>query len=174
MSHIILGLDTSSVVTGWAKIEWTGKEVRWIDSGTFRVIPSRPLGQRLHDFRERVDQLLGFHPSPTVMAIEKSHIRFIKTAVTLAKFIGIAEELAWAHGLRETAEINASRVRRLIGSKSKEETQKIVNEKFGLKITILDESDALAVAWASPSEIRKWEPRKPRKKPPVSIEGGLK
>lgn len=161
---IILGLDTSSEITGWAKIEWTGTVVRYLESGTFRVIASRPLANRLHDFRGKVSDLLHNHPIPTHVAIEKSHIRFINTAVTLAKFVGMAEELSFSYGCGEALELVANKVRRLIGSKSKEQTKEIVQKKFGVETDLLDESDALAVAWASLSELRKREAKKAAEK----------
>jgi Holliday junction resolvasome RuvABC endonuclease subunit len=163
----ILALDTSSQITGWAIVDWNeGYEVPMVAPfyGSFKLKEKGSIGQRLYLFRGSVMMLIDKY-SPQVLAIEQSHVKFRQTAIVLAKFVGCAEELSVCTLLQDAVLLTAGSVRRLIESKDKDDTKRVVSEKFHIDLSKhpLDVSDAIALGWAAPSKLRLVSGRKAEK-----------
>lgn len=159
----VAGFDTSSRTTGWAVVEWRGpdEEPTVLGLGAFELKQGSSNSERLHEFRQHVIHVVDQH-KPTRVAVEQVFVRFLQTAVVLAKFVAIVEQYAVEATGVPAILATANKVRRMIGSKDKEETLRIVNEKFGVQIpeNELDISDALALAWVSMGVGRSLKSRK--------------
>lgn len=154
----ILSLDTSSQITGWAVVDWNESDIISMAApfyGSFKLKASGSIGQRLALFRGSVMMLIDKY-SPQVIAVEQSHVKFMQTAIVLAKFVGCAEELSVCMLQKDAVLLTAGSVRRLIVSKDKDDTKRIVAEKFNIDLSDhpLDVSDAIALGWAAPSKLR--------------------
>lgn len=163
MNFTILGLDTASEYTGWAVLRKRSGSPHIRAHGTLYIKPDRgkklrPMGERLDDFQKGLEALFRKF-RPTHAAIEQHHIRFAKAAVTLFRFIGVAELTAYRRTKKPVIMLTPSKIRSEIRAKDKAHVRRVVNDHFGLEIPeeFDDEADAVAVAWAALAQARKME-----------------
>lgn len=159
----ILGLDTSSSRTGFSVIraDLGGREkVEFLKHGSFSLNPKDCVGKRIVEFRDHLRGLIKKH-KPHVVAAEMHHIRFVKTAKTLLKFMGIVVSEAYDATGVELDEISQRTIRSVLGCKSrtrkeaKEEVRQILERDHGIEVENDDESDAVAVALIAAGRLRK-------------------
>jgi Holliday junction resolvasome RuvABC endonuclease subunit len=158
----ILGLDTSSVRTGYAVVQIDlrkRKKIEFLDHGSFQV-GKGGIGERLVRFQKEIRRILERN-KPDTAAIERHHLRFVKTAQTLFKFAGVAITEAAAATSREVDEINQETIRSVLGcvprtrKEAKEEIMRILRDDYGVEVENDDEGDAVAVAIVGAGRLRK-------------------
>lgn len=153
----VLGLDSATFVTGWAVINADGPSGSGFTLGPYGriLIPKRrTIGDRLVQFRDLFSELLDTH-KPDRVYYEDTYIRFIKAARPLIKVTGIIEMVVWEKMNEEALYLHPSSVRNMIGCTSKAGARDWILRQFGVSIPKekLDESDAIAVAWAGAKEL---------------------
>ena len=162
----VLAFDSASNRTGWAVFDNVGRGPVLVEFGAIQVSKHWGIGKKLFTLDEEIDELLSKY-QPKYVAIEKVHVgKFANAALAIGKVVGTIERQAHNWDCK-TVYLEANKVRRLIGNKAKrgkhkEETQRIVNEKFDLELTTEteDEADAIALGWVSFTEIRKQKGKK--------------
>jgi len=165
----ILGLDSSSGVTGWALLEtdFTARS-KILKTGKFTTKSHigkklRPMAERLVDFHLSLVALFE-DTRPDYVAFEAHHIAKLKAAMTILKFMGVGLRTARAYTHKEVIEISPAEIRSDLRCKGKREEAKeavrvTVNKMFGLTIEKGQEdiSDAVAVAIVATGRVRQLE-----------------
>ncbi len=148
---IILGLDVSSVSTGYAILKH-GRLYKRLDIyyGLMKFSSKSPHPERLSLFREQLQDIL-IAVEPDVVSIEDVFVgRNAKTSILLGKYSGVACEVVYTTLGIEPIIIDNKAVKKIIGSKDKEDTFRIITEKFNLNDFVFgqmhDVTDALATA----------------------------
>ena len=83
----VLGLDISSVSTGWAVLE---TPLKLIDYGLITCDVDLNLGQKLSKFDSDLNAILERHPDVSWVGIEDTYNNNTVTMKTLSKFAGVA------------------------------------------------------------------------------------
>lgn len=159
----VVAFDQSSGRTGWAVFDNVGRGPTLVAYGSIKLGSKWTAGHKLFAFDEEVCELLKKY-QPKWVVYESPHVRFPAAGIAIGKIVGIIERQAydWRCGC---IGLTATSVRRLIGNKvrtkgdaKKIETRRIVCEKFNIELPDdknYDESDAIALGWASFAEIRR-------------------
>lgn len=161
----LLALDVSGKRTGWAVLLIGDGPPVLQEYGVIQIVAGWPVGRRLFYFHKKLERVISAHV-PDRVIIEQGFIRFIKTAMTLFKFLGIAHYWAQAVTEQEPLFMTATEVRGALKTKDKEETLALMNKRFGinLKEHELDESDAIALGWVGYSKLLSERRKKAKKK----------
>jgi crossover junction endodeoxyribonuclease RuvC len=155
---ILIALDPSSEINGYGLLSWDGKEPVLLQHGTIRLKKGRPIERRLFDLRQETESILSLKGAVvTHFAIERAFGgRFPAATLALGRLDGVLRELCWEITGKPAITLAANEVRRIIGSKTKATTKKIVEERFGIDLTgePYDTSDAIALGWAALSRAK--------------------
>jgi len=149
---IILGLDVSSRLTGWAVMKHGRFYKReGIDYGIIKGHPKLGQAERLSLFRAELEDLI-IRNSPDVISIEDAFFaRNYKTYKVLCRFGGVAMETCRTIGNVEPLIVPVKLLRTVWGTQVKEEIFNKVTTKYKLKELNFkkhnDITDAIAIAW---------------------------
>lgn len=117
MKLIILSLDVSTVSTGWCL--FNGHSI--FKFGSIKIKNNVDIHERMVIFRDKVEELIK-NFSPTEVVIEDVWVgKNPKTAKTLAKFCGIAEEAACRFTNTKPIIIENTKVKQFFKCKTKDE-----------------------------------------------------
>jgi Holliday junction resolvasome RuvABC endonuclease subunit len=150
-----LGLDISTVSTGWAVLAdppETPNEPKLIDYGCIDFKYSEKISSRIMIFREAIKGILKLNPDVKYVIIEDTYIaKNPKTTKQLNRFAGVAIEAVMSESsdmlvLCVTAMTVRSAIRPGIKT-GKEDIYKIMREWHNLPIVPDDITDAIADAW---------------------------
>jgi crossover junction endodeoxyribonuclease RuvC len=147
---IVLGVDPSTVATGFGLLEGDSRSARRISSGVIRPSRRAPLSDRLKEIHLQLRSLLEQTP-PDILVIESTFLhRNVKTALALGQARGVILLAASLTGTPVT-EYSASEIKRSAvgyGAASKEQVGLMMTRILGLpNAPAEDEADALAAAW---------------------------
>ncbi|MCP4131566.1 MAG: crossover junction endodeoxyribonuclease RuvC [bacterium] len=143
----ILGIDPGYGILGWSIIE---KDFNLIDFGTIETKSSEEIAERLVDIHKQLSAIISLY-SPSTVAIEKLFFaKNTKTAIDVAKTIGVILLTIKIAGL-DYAEYTPSQVKQAMtgfGRASKEQMQVMIQRLFNIKEIPKpdDAADALAIA----------------------------
>lgn len=147
---LILGLDPSTVATGWALLSVDGGDESVIASGVFQPVCEGSFEELLLSAFHWTREVIEVH-GPDVLAIETPFFKLnARTLATLAG-LGAAFRLAAALDGLDVAPITPSARCTAVGcagNASKRQVQYAVNAVYGLDLVDTDESDAVAIAAA--------------------------
>ena len=147
---IVLGVDPSTVATGWGILEGDSRHARALSYGVLRPSPRAPLRERLRVIHEGLTRVLE-ETRPEIVAIESAFLhRNVKTALALGQVRGVVL-LAAAQLRIEHEEYSALEIKRAAvgyGTAKKDQVGRMIKSLFGLQeVPREDEADALATAW---------------------------
>ena len=147
---IVLGVDPSTVATGWGILDGDSRAARAVDYGVIRPASRLPLERRLHTIHAALAEILG-RIRPEVLAIESAfHHRNAKTALALGQVRGVVLLAATQHDV-EFEEYSAMEIKRSAvgyGAAGKDQVAHMMARILGLGETpAADAADALATAW---------------------------
>ncbi len=147
----VLGIDPGLRTSGYAVIDWQGRQLKVIDAGTIRAETSLPLAQRLSQIYRDIDALLDEQPVDA-LAIEElyAHYKHPRTAILMGHARGVFLLAAAQHDLPVYG-FSATRVKKSLtgsGRAGKEQMQLAVTTQLGLKTMPkpADVADAIAIA----------------------------
>jgi crossover junction endodeoxyribonuclease RuvC len=147
---IVLGVDPSTVATGWGILEGDSRRARVLAFGVLKPPGRRPLPERLHYIHSGLVEVLGGTPVDVVVLESAFLARNVKTAFALGQVRGIVMLAAEQAGL-PTDEYAALEVKRAAvgyGAADKEQVAHMMMRILGLtECPGPDEADALATAW---------------------------
>lgn len=128
----ILGLDVSSVSTGWGLIE----DDKLIEFGKINPMQKMSHAQKLHLFDVELTKLMAKH-KPDLIAIEDVvHVASISTMKILARFNGIAIKVAYSHNQKEPTLVEPTKWKVMLdgctGSAKKAQVQLAICKIFNL------------------------------------------
>jgi crossover junction endodeoxyribonuclease RuvC len=148
---IILGLDVSSVSTGWAIIK-NGRFYRRenIDFGVIKTTNEDNISYRLSQFRDAVENILSIN-KPNIVVIEDTYRGpNVNTLKMLVRFGGVAQEITYRVLSIDPILVYTKEARSTIGSQDKEEVFNIIVKKYKLNNfkfkTHNDITDAIVLA----------------------------
>jgi crossover junction endodeoxyribonuclease RuvC len=146
----ILGVDPSTVATGWGILDGDARRARATDSGVIRPHPDLRWEEKLRAVHEEMLQVVD-RTGPELLVIESTFLhRNVRTALLLGQVRGVILLAAAMRGLA-IAEYSASEIKRaIVGNGSAEKTQvmHMMTRLLGLPAPPShDEADALAAAW---------------------------
>jgi crossover junction endodeoxyribonuclease RuvC len=146
----ILGVDPSTVATGWGILDGDARRPRAVDSGVIRPHPDLRWEEKLRAVHEEMLAVVD-RTSPDLLVIESTFLyRNVRTALLLGQIRGV---ILLAASLRrlEVAEYSASEIKRAIvgnGAAEKSQVAHMMVRLLGLRSAPThDETDALAAAW---------------------------
>ncbi len=144
----ILGIDPGSVIMGYAVIEQSQGQLRYVASGCLRL-PAGALAQRLRDIYEGISQLIRTH-QPMEAAVEEIFVsQNVASAIKLGQARGAAICAAATAGL-QVHEYTPAVIKQSVvghGRADKLQVQHMVKVLLGLQGRLqADAADALAVA----------------------------
>ena len=151
----ILGVDPGLRVTGYAVIRVPKPEdLELVEAGVIRTPgPSTGIAPRLQKVHEELDDVIEEH-KPDVLVIEKlyAHYKHPATAILMGHVRGVVCLLSGTPGV-PLFSIAATHVKKSVtgrGHASKEQVQRMIQHKLGLKAMPepYDVADALAIALA--------------------------
>ncbi len=146
---IILAADTSLACTGWAVgNSKTGRPLTW---GSIETSPRDIQPDRYCQIIRKLEEIFVVHDCE-VLVIEGLHFtRNMNTVKALSGLIGALRYHWFKTRGTDVMEFSPSEIRKAIGLKgnAKKPEVKQLMEKFGLKPTNFDESDAMAVWYAA-------------------------
>jgi Holliday junction resolvasome RuvABC endonuclease subunit len=131
---VILGLDVSSVKTGWAVLK-NGRFYKreGIDYGTIETSNKNNISNRLFIFRNELEKILRLIKPDTII-VEDTHLsKFVNALKMLVRFGAVAQELSWRVTSIDPLLVPVKLARTVIGSQDKEEVFNLVVEKYKLK-----------------------------------------
>ena len=147
----VLGVDPGLRTSGYAVLSLRGRDVTVLDAGVFRADSDLPLGERLVQLYDDIDQLLDEH-EPEMMAVEElyAHYNHPRTAIMMGHARGVfllaaSKRRVAVHGFA------ATRVKKSLtgnGRASKEQMQRAITMQLKLAAVPkpADVADALAIA----------------------------
>lgn len=147
---IVLGVDPSTVATGWGILEGDKRRSRAVASGVLRPPTRAPLPERLHAIHTGIGEICE-RQAPDVLVIESTFLhRNVKTALALGQARGVIL-LAAVQREIEIVEYSALEIKRAAvgyGAADKEQVAHMMRRVLGLAHRPTpDEADALAAAW---------------------------
>lgn len=143
---IVIGLDPSLAALGWAVLENGG----FVDCGVY-VPCGDGLDAKLGNAHAWLRDWLYASEMEKIIAIEMPFAGInANTHYKLSALSGALRAAVFRTGRRVIPIAPAERAKHLglKGNASKKEIMQEVNRRFGLDITDLDESDAIAISWA--------------------------
>ena len=146
----VLGVDPSTVATGWGILDGDSRHARCVDQGVLRPAARSPVPHRLRTIHDGLVAILERFPID-VVAIESAFLhRNVRTALALGEVRGVVLLLA-ACKQTPIAEYSAAEVKRAAvgyGAADKEQVARMMARVLSLAPPLqLDAADALAVAW---------------------------
>ncbi|MFW6132922.1 MAG: crossover junction endodeoxyribonuclease RuvC, partial [Planctomycetota bacterium] len=147
----ICGIDPGLNITGYATVDFAGRDPAIVEAGAIRTEAHAPLADRIARIYAELGELLG-ELAPDVVAIEKlyAHYKHPRTAILMAHARGIVLLAARQAG-RTVRDLAATEVKKALtgnGHASKRQVQHAVQSVC--KLTELPEppdvADALAIA----------------------------
>lgn len=147
---IVLGVDPSTVATGWGILEGDKRRSRVVDYGVLRPASRAPLPTRLHAIHSGIDEICERF-APDILVIESTFLhRNVKTALALGQARGVILLAAAQRGI-EIVEYSALEIKRAAvgyGAADKQQVAHMMARVLGLaRAPAADEADALAAAW---------------------------
>ncbi|MGQ0722403.1 MAG: crossover junction endodeoxyribonuclease RuvC [Candidatus Eiseniibacteriota bacterium] len=147
---VVLGVDPSTVATGWAVLDGDSRRARVVAYDVIRPGSRRPLAERLHVIHEQLAHLIAQY-DPAVLAIESAFLhRNPQTAFALGQVRGVVL-LAAAQQSVPFEEYSAPEIKRAAcgyGAAQKDQVVTMISRILGLTETPShDAADALATAW---------------------------
>lgn len=147
---VVLGVDPSTVATGWAVLDGDSRRARAVAYGTIRPGTRVALAERLRVIHRHLVEAIKTY-GPDVLALESAFLhRNAKTALALGQVRGIVL-LAAAQERLPFEEYSAPEIKRAAcgyGAAGKEQVVKMMTRILGLTESPGDdEADALAAAW---------------------------
>jgi crossover junction endodeoxyribonuclease RuvC len=148
---LVLGVDPSTVATGWGILDGDSRSARAVDHGVIRPSTRLPLERRLAVIHEELAVLLAREPRPDVLVLESAFVaRNAKTALALGQVRGIVL-LAGVHAEVPCVEYSATEIKRAAvgyGAAGKEQVALMIARILGLREPPpSDAADALGAAW---------------------------
>lgn len=147
---VVLGVDPSTVATGWAVLDGDSRRARAVAYETIRPGTRLPLSERLRVIHHRLVEAIETY-GPQVLAVESAFLhRNAKTALALGQVRGIVLLAAAQQGV-PFEEYSAPEIKRAAcgyGAAGKEQVVTMMTRILGLpEPPGDDEADALAAAW---------------------------
>lgn len=147
---VVLGVDPSSVATGWAVLDGDSRRARVVAHDVIRPSSRLKLAERLHVIHEQLAHVITQF-DPAVLVIESAFLhRNPKTAFALGQVRGVVLLAAVQQGVAQE-EYSAPEIKRAAcsyGAAGKEQVATMMARILGLReIPGDDETDAMATAW---------------------------
>lgn len=146
----ILGIDPSTVATGWGFFEFRDGDYVAPQSGVVRGSHNDNIDDRLLTMFQGIEAVIAIY-HPDIVCIEAAFVgRNMKTAIALAKVWGVMTIAAKRAGLR-TQFYTVSEIRHAVTSYGKSTKDQVAREVAAImgapdQIIQADQADALAVA----------------------------
>jgi crossover junction endodeoxyribonuclease RuvC len=146
----VLGVDPSTVATGWGLLDGDARHARCVEHGVLRCSSRLRVPERLRRIHDGLRDVLTRFPVD-VMALESAFLhRNARTALALGEVRGVVLLAAQTAGV-PLAEYSASEVKRAAvgyGAAEKAQVARMMERILGLAPPLVsDAADALAVAW---------------------------
>jgi crossover junction endodeoxyribonuclease RuvC len=147
---IVLGVDPSTVATGWGILEGDSRSARALSYGILRPSTRLGLPERLSAIYSGLLDILD-EAQPRVLVIESAFLhRNVKTAMALGQVRGVVLLAATQRGV-PFAEYSALEIKRSAvgyGAAKKDQIVRMMKSLLSLpQLPREDEADALATAW---------------------------
>ena len=148
---LVLGVDPSTVATGWGIVDGDSRSARAVDFGVIRPSSRLPLCDRLAAIHEELSAVLGRDPRPAVCALESAFVaRNAKTALALGQVRGVIL-LATVQADVPFVEYAPTEIKPAtvgFGTAGKEQVATMIARILGLEAAPpSDAADALGAAW---------------------------
>lgn len=148
-SHIVLGIDPGTLVTGWGLVYRSQSQFRAIQYGIIRTKPKEPLWDRLHQIQEELSQIMTRYQAQD-LAIEECFVsKNIQSALKLGHTRGVIMVAGRSLGM-DIFEYAPSLIKSAVtgyGRAEKKQVSEMVKTILHLdKLPPLDAGDALAAA----------------------------
>lgn len=148
---LVLGVDPSTVATGWGIVDGDSRSARAVDFGVIRPSSRLPLCERLAVIHEQLHAVLTREPRPAICVLESAFVaRNAKTALALGQVRGVVL-LATVQADVPFAEYSATEIKRAAvgyGTAGKEQVALMIARILGLgEAPPSDAADALGAAW---------------------------
>ncbi|MBZ0269137.1 crossover junction endodeoxyribonuclease RuvC [bacterium] len=147
---IVLGVDPSTVATGWGILDGNSRSARAVDFGTLRAPSRKPLDERLHLIYTGLVEVLAAAPIQHVALESPFLARNVKTAFALGQVRGVILLAVRQAGLPvcEYAPLEIKRAAVGYGAADKDQVAHMMTRILGLQeAPDHDAADALATAW---------------------------
>lgn len=149
----VLGLDPGSRLTGWGMVDCVGSEVRYVASGTLKVVQGEGgnvFAARLHEIFTGLQALCAEY-RPHEVAVERVFVhKNPDSALKLGQARGAALCAAWAAAPGALAEYTPREVKLAIvgtGNAEKAQVESMVRRLLAIQGKLgVDAADALAIA----------------------------
>ena len=145
----VLGLDPSTVATGWGVLDGDSRAARAVEWGVLRASPRLPVPARLETIHEGLTALLGRFPLDAIVLEAAFLHRNVRTAMALGEVRGVVLLAASAAG-PDLVEYSATEIKRSAvgyGAADKEQVARMMERILGVTNLESDAADALAAAW---------------------------
>lgn len=148
---LVLGVDPSTVATGWGLLDGDSRAARAVDYGVIRPGSRRPLAERLAQIHAELHTILTSDPAPDVCILESAFLaKNAKTALALGQVRGVIL-LACVQAGVPFAEYSATEIKRAAvgyGTAEKDQVATMISRILGLaEPPPSDAADALGAAW---------------------------
>ncbi len=147
----IVGIDPGLNITGYAVVDFAGRELAIVEAGAIRTNPKAPLVERIEQIHRDLCELLAEF-KPEAAAVEKlySHYKHPRTAILMAHARGVVM-LACRQAAMTVMDLAATQVKKSLtgnGHASKLQIQRAIQSTCRLKHLPEppDVADALAIA----------------------------
>ena len=147
---IVLGVDPSTVATGWGILDGDSRGARALSYGVLRPSTRLSLPERLSRIYTGMLEIID-EAEPSILAIESAFLhRNVKTALALGQVRGVILLAATQRDVPFT-EYSALEIKRSAvgyGAAKKDQVVRMMKSMLGLAaLPQEDEADALATAW---------------------------
>ncbi|MFN8176665.1 MAG: crossover junction endodeoxyribonuclease RuvC [bacterium] len=146
----VLGVDPSTVATGWGILDGDARHARCVEHGVLRCSSRSPISERLRLIHGGLEEILERFPLDVVVLESAFLHRNVRTALALGEVRGVVL-LAAARARLPLAEYSATEVKRAAvgyGAAEKEQVARMMGRLLNVTEPLAaDAADALAVAW---------------------------
>ncbi len=147
---MVLGVDPSTVATGWGVLEGSARSARALDCGVIRTNADTPWEERLRIVHDGLLGVIRAH-GPELLVVESTFLsKNARTALLLGQVRGVVLLAGSVAGV-PVREYSASEIKRAAvgnGAAEKGQVAHMMTRLLGLAGTHShDETDALAAAW---------------------------
>jgi crossover junction endodeoxyribonuclease RuvC len=147
---VVLGVDPSTVATGWGVVDGDSRSARAVSFGVIRASTRAPLDQRLRVIHERIVEIIA-DVRPRILVIESPFFaKNARTAFALGQVRGVVLLAAAQHEVPFT-EYAAMEIKRSAvgyGAADKSQVVMMMSRILGVHEPLPeDAADALAAAW---------------------------
>ena len=144
----ILGLDISSISSGWALLEEKKNKVKIKAFGSIR--PKAKLSvERMIYFKNDLENIMYTYKPDLICIEDLNHLRNKKTFMVLSSFVGQAKMLAYSFLKKEPTMIEPTAIKKFAAGKGNAEKEEVflkMKEKYKLEGLSLDMPDALDIS----------------------------